>query len=837
MDARTDFPLPCSAPAADRPRATITLAVEGLSCASCVSRVERALVDLPDVRDVSVNLATGEASLSLPAVMPAHRVAEAIAAAGYTVPETTSAVGIGGMTCASCVARVERALLRIPGVTGAVVNLASGRAELRHADGTVAMAEIEETVRQAGFEPQGVGGDAARTLDREDRQARETAQLWRDVRLSALLAAPVVLLDMGGHFVPGFHESVDGFFGNGGNAFLQAALATLVLAWPGRRFFRSGIPGLLRGHPDMNALVALGAGAAWLASMIATLAPGLLPQGGAQLYFEASVLIVTLILLGRALEARARGRTGAAIARLLDFAPKTARVMRNGEETEILVTDLKLGDRVRVRPGERVPADGCLVAGASWIDESMVTGEPDPVRKGEGDATIGGTLNTSGGFDLRVETIGSGTVLAQIARMVEAAQGGKLPVQGLVDRITARFVPAVLAISAATFLAWLALAPSPALGPALVHAIAVLIIACPCAMGLAVPVSIMVGTGRAAERGVLFRKGSALQVLENVKVVAFDKTGTLTEGRPRLTDLVTAEGFSREEVLAAAGAVEARSEHPIARAIVAAAREAGAIAEVEAFEAMPGYGVAGRVAGREIAIGAKRLMARLGIPAGSLDDAAERLGASGRSPLYAAIDGRLAALIAVADPVRPDAEGVIRSLQARGLVVAMITGDDRRTAQAVAATIGIDAVAAEVLPAGKLEAIERFRESHGSVAFVGDGINDAPALSGADVGIAIGTGTDVAIASADVVLMSGALGGVEEAFVLSRATMRTIRQNLFWAFAYNVGLIPVAAGALAAAGIPMLPPIVAASAMMLSSVCVVTNALRLRHAGSAGRPA
>ncbi|GJE56395.1 MULTISPECIES: heavy metal translocating P-type ATPase [Methylobacterium] len=837
MDARTDFPLPRSAPTADRPRATITLPIEGLSCASCVSRVERALLDLPDVRDVSVNLATGKASLSLPAGMPAHRVAEAIAAAGYTVPETTSAVGIGGMTCASCVARVERTLLRIPGVTGAVVNLASGRAELRHADGTVAMAEIEETVRQAGFELQSVGSDAGRTPDREDRQARETAQLWRDVRLSALLAAPVVLLDMGGHFIPGFHESVDGLFGNGANALLQAALATLVLAWPGRRFFRSGIPGLLRGHPDMNALVALGAGAAYLASMIATLAPGLLPQGGAQLYFEASVLIVTLILLGRALEARARGRTGAAIARLLDLAPKTARVMRDGEETEILVTDLKLGDRVRVRPGERVPADGRLVAGASWIDESMVTGEPDPVRKGEGDATIGGTLNTSGGFDLRVETVGSGTVLAQIARMVEAAQGGKLPVQGLVDRITARFVPAVLAISAATFLAWLALAPSPALGPALVHAIAVLIIACPCAMGLAVPVAIMVGTGRAAERGVLFRKGSALQVLENVKVVAFDKTGTLTEGRPRLTDLVTAEGFSREEVLAAAGAVEARSEHPIARAIVTAAREAGSIAEVEAFEAIPGHGVTGRVAGREIAIGAKRLMERLGIPAGSLDDAAERLGASGHSPLYAAIDGRLAALIAVADSVRPDAEGVIRSLQARGLVVAMITGDDRRTAQAVAATLGIDAVAAEVLPAGKVEAIERFRESHGSVAFVGDGINDAPALSGADVGIAIGTGTDVAIASADVVLMSCALGGVEEAFVLSRATMRTIRQNMFWAFAYNVGLIPVAAGALAAAGIPMLPPIVAASAMMLSSVCVVTNALRLRHARSAGRPA
>ncbi|WP_147082177.1 heavy metal translocating P-type ATPase [Methylobacterium haplocladii] len=838
MDARTELALPRSTPALpDRLRKVVTLPVAGLNCASCVGRVERALVALPNARDVSVNLATGKASLSLSADTPAHRVADAITEAGFCVPEVTTTVGVDGMTCASCVARLERALVRIPGVTAASVNLATSRAELRYPDGIVALADVEAAVRQAGFAPRNLGRDAAQSSDGEERQARETAELRRDVLVSALLATPVVLLDMGGHLIPGFHDAVAVMLGAGGSAVIQAALATLVLAWPGRRFFRLGIPGLLRGHPDMNALVALGAGAAYLASMVAAFAPGLLPAGAANLYFEASVLIVTLILTGRALEARARGRTGAAVARLLDLTPKTARVMRDGEEHDIPVAALQVSDRVRVRPGERIPADGRIVSGASWIDESMITGEPVPVRKAEGDLTVGGTLNTSGGFDLRVDKVGSDTVLAQIARMVEAAQGGKLPVQALVDRITLWFVPAVMAISATTFVAWLALAPSPAFGPALVHAIAVLIIACPCAMGLAVPVSIMVGSGRAAERGVLFRKGNALQALGDARVVAFDKTGTLTEGRPRLTDLVTAEGFSREAVLAVAGAVEARSEHPIARAIVAAAREAGRVPDVEGFEAVHGLGVTGVVGGRKIVIGAGRFMDRLGVATASLATEAERLGAAGRSPLYVAIDGRCAGLIAVADPIKPDAAAAIRSLRARGLVVAMITGDDRRTAQAVASALGIDVVAAEVLPGGKVEALQKLRESHGAVAFVGDGINDAPALASAETGLAIGTGTDVAIDSADVVLMSGALGGVEEALALSQATMRVIRQNLFWAFAYNVALIPVAAGALAVVRGPALSPIVAAGAMTLSSLCVVANALRLRQANPASRPA
>jgi Cu+-exporting ATPase len=832
MDASTDFPL--IRPVAvepERPRTAVTLPVEGVSCASCVGRVERALAALPEARDVSVNLATGKASLTVPADLPGRRVVQAIEESGYTVPEAETVIDIDGMSCASCVGRVERALGAVPGITEASVNLATGRATLRHAAGIVAQADIEKAVRAAGYEPRTIAAAATDAPDREERQARETRRLWHDVAIAATLAAPVVVLDMGGHALPGFHETVAAWLGHDGNVVLQAVLATAVLAWPGRRFFRLSVPGLLRGHPDMNALVALGAGAAYLASMVAVLAPGLLPADGANLYFEASVLIVTLILLGRALEARSRGRTGAAITRLLDLAPKTARVIRGGEEYEVPVSALGVGDRVRVRPGERVPADGRIVDGASWVDESMVTGESEPVRRGEGDPTIGGTLNGSGGFDLEVEKVGSDTLLAQIARMVEAAQGGKLPVQALVDRITMWFVPAVLAIALLTVLGWLALAPSPALGPAIVHAIAVLVIACPCAMGLAVPMSIMVGTGRAAERGVLFRQGSALQALGGVKVIAFDKTGTLTEGGPRLTDLVTAPGFSRDEVLAAAGAVEARSEHPIARAIVETARESGPVPAVDGFEAVAGYGVRGRVGGRSVAVGARRWMEALDVATADLDVEAERLGRAGRSPLYTAIDGRLAALIAVADPVRADSAAAVRALQARGLVVAMVTGDDRRTAEAVAKTLGIEAVAAEVLPDGKVKAVKDLRDAHGAIAFVGDGINDAPALAEAEVGIAVGSGTDVAIESADVVLMSGALRGVEEAIALSRATMSNIRQNLFWAFAYNVALIPVAAGALAMAGVPVLSPIAAASAMALSSVFVVMNALRLRRAG------
>ncbi|KQP43000.1 ATPase [Methylobacterium sp. Leaf104] len=807
--------------------------VEGLSCAACVGRVERALRALPGASEVSVNLATGRAELRLPG--PGEAAVEAVARAGYGVPEAVTTLAIDGLSCASCVGRVERALAAVPAVTAATVNLATGRADVRHPEGLVARAELEAAVAKVGYAVQAPA--EAPAAAGETRRAREGEALRRDLVAAAVLSAPVVVLDMGGHLVPAFAHAVHGALGAWAG-WLQAGLATLVLAGPGARFFRQGLPALVRFHPDMNALVALGSGAAYLYSLVSVLAPDRLPPGTAHLYFEAATLIVTLILLGRTLEARAKGRTGEAIARLIGLAPATARVIRDGAETEVAQASLRIGDVVRVRPGERIAADGILVSGSSYVDESMITGEPVPVAKAPGDGAVGGTLNTHGSFDLRVSSVGGDTVLARIVRMVEAAQGAKLPIQALVDRVTGWFVPAVIAAASATFAGWLAFGPSPSLGLALVNAIAVLIIACPCAMGLATPTSIMVGTGRAAELGVLFRDGGALQRLRAVRVVALDKTGTLTLGRPTLTDLVAAPGCAADEALRLAASLESRSEHPVARSIVAAAADRGlALGAVTDFEAAPGYGIAGTVDGRAVVVGARRFLDRLGIPAGALDAEAARLGREGRTPLCIAVDGRLAALVAVADPVKPGAAEAVAALQARGLAVAMVTGDGRAAAEAVARSLGIATVSAEILPGGKVAAVQALRARHGAAAFVGDGINDAPALAEADVGIAIGTGTDIAVESADVVLMSGALSGLVAAIRLSRAVMRNIRQNLFWAFAYNVALIPVAAGLLHALGGPLLSPVLAAGAMALSSVFVLANALRLRRAGGAARAA
>ncbi|KMO39095.1 ATPase [Methylobacterium variabile] len=801
------------------PARHLTLPIEGMTCAACTGRVERVLKRVPGVEAVAVNLATGRATLDLAPDNDPVALAEAVEDAGYAVPEAVSEVSVGGMTCAACTGRVERVLTAIPGVRAASANLATGRVSVRHPAGLVPLEAIEAAVREAGYEPRPV----AAPTDGAPAAPREAGTLTRDLIVAALLSLPVVVLDMGAH-VAG-HDLLPGRWSAG----IQAVLATLVLAGPGRRFFARGVPGLMRGHPDMNALVALGTGAAYLFSVVATLAPGVLPAGAAHVYFEASVLIVTLILLGRTLEARARGRTGAAIARLVGLAPKTALLLRDGAETEVPAADLRVGDRVRVRPGERLPADGRVVEGTSRVDESMLTGEPVPARKGPGDPVTGGTVNGTGALEVVVERVGADTALAQIVRMVEAAQGAKLPIQAVADRVTARFVPAVLGLALLTFLAWFALAPAPSLGDALVHAVAVLIIACPCAMGLATPTSIMVGTGRAAERGVLFRSGQALQALEAVRVVAFDKTGTLTEGRPSLTDLIPAPGQDPEAVLAAAAALEARSEHPIARAIVAAAAERGlALPPVTDFAAVPGHGITGRAGGRAIAVGAARHLA--GLDLAGLTPHAEALAAQGRSPVYVALDGVPAAVLAVSDPIKPGAAAAVRALADQGLTIALVTGDDRRTAEGVARTLGIATVRAEVLPAGKRDAVRALRDQYGPVAFVGDGINDAPALAEADTGLALGTGTDVAVESADVLLMAGDPATVAEALRLSRAVMRNIRQNLFWAFAYNVALIPVAAGALRAFGGPSLSPILAAGAMALSSVFVLGNALRLRRA-------
>jgi Cu+-exporting ATPase len=555
-----------------------------------------------------------------------------------------------------------------------------------------------------------------------------------------------------------------------------------------------------------------------------------LPSGTAYVYYEAAAVIVTLILLGRFLEARAKGRTSQAIKRLVGLQPKTARVIRNGTVVELGLEQVVVGDRIEIRPGDRVPVDGAVLEGDSYVDESMISGEPVPVRKTVGAEVVGGTINKTGAFTFAATKVGADTVLAQIIRMVEEAQGSKLPIQALVDNVTSWFVPAVIAAAVLTFAAWYVFGPSPALTFALVNAVAVLIIACPCAMGLATPTSIMVGTGRAAELGILFRKGEALQTLRSAQVVALDKTGTLTKGKPELTDLTVRTGFDRGEVLRLVASIETKSEHPIAEAIVAAAERDGlALSEVTAFDAEPGFGVAGTVSGKRVLVGADRAMAKAGIDVSEFAGVAGMLGDEGKSPLYAAIDGQLAAIIAVSDPIKETSVDAIRALHDLGLRVAMITGDNGRTAQAVAKRLGIDEVVAEVLPDGKVDAIKRLRAGNRVVAFVGDGINDAPALAEADVGLAVGTGTDIAIESADVVLMSGDLRGVVNAIAISKATIGNIKQNLFWAFAYNVTLIPVAAGILYPINGTLLSPILAAGAMALSSVFVLGNALRLRR--------
>ncbi|MFG0723214.1 heavy metal translocating P-type ATPase [Pseudomonas sp. GLN_6] len=809
----------------------LSLPVEGMTCASCVGRVERALKEVPGMQTATVNLATERADITFTSLASPQAAVRAIESAGYTVREETTELAIEDMTCASCVGRVEKTLAKIPGVLEATVNLTTERARVRHLAGVVTTTDLEAAVEQAGYKSRRLSVETATAGDQDaERRESEARALRRDLFVASILTLPVFILEMGSHLIPAVHHWVMGGLGQQTSWYIQFALATLVLFGPGLRFFRKGVPALLRVAPDMNSLVSLGTAAAYGYSVVATFIPKVLPQGTANVYFEAAVVIVTLILLGRTLEARAKGRTSQAIKRLVGLQAKTARVERNGETIEIALDQVATGDVVLVRPGEKIPVDGEVVEGTSYVDESMITGEPVPVSKGAGAEVVGGTINKTGAFSFRVTKVGANTMLAQIIRLVEEAQGSKLPIQALVDKVTMWFVPAVMAAAALTFLVWLIFGPDPALTFALVNAVAVLIIACPCAMGLATPTSIMVGTGRAAEFGILFRKGEALQALRDVSVVALDKTGTLTKGRPELTDLIPAEGFEYNEVLALVAAVETRSEHPIAEAIVAAAKQRDiTLSPIEGFDATPGFGVSAKVAGRTVAVGANRFMTQLGLDVSSFLPTAQRLGEQGKSPLYAAIDGRLAAIIAVADPIKETTPAAIKALHALGLKVAMITGDNAATAAAIAKQLDIDEVAAEVLPDGKVAALKKFRINGARVAFVGDGINDAPALAEADVGLAIGTGTDVAIEAADVVLMSGDLRGVPNAIAISQATIRNIKQNLFWAFAYNAVLIPVAAGALYPVNGTLLSPIFAAAAMAFSSVFVLGNALRLKR--------
>lgn len=731
-------------------------------------------------------------------------------------------LSIENMSCASCVGRVEAALTSVPGVSGASVNLANDTAHVRYDSKETDSSKIAEIVTNIGYPAQIATTD--HVIDHSLRKTAEANYWARQTLTAACLAAPVVTLEMGGHIIPAFHHFIGRILGHGTSAWIQFALTTLILAGPGRIFFARGVPALLRRAPDMNSLVFLGAGAAYLYSLVVLFAPELLPDGVRRIYFEPAAVIVALILLGRFLEARAKGRTGAAIQSLLQLQPKTAQVRRNGTVISVDINDLLVGDHILVQPGARIPVDGEVLSGESRVNEAMLTGEPIPIRKTVGALVTGGAVNGTGPLDIRATHVGADTTLSQIIRMVEDAQGAKLPIQAYVDRITLWFVPAVLGLAVLTVLMWLAFGPYPALSFALVAGVSVLIIACPCAMGLATPTSIMVGTGRAAEMGVLFRKGDALQTLANARTIAFDKTGTLTEGRPELTELVLTASVQRDEVLGLAAAIELRSEHPIAHAILRAAAELEVPIATD-VQTVTGQGISGKVDGRYISIGNAKFAAAQGVKLDAQTAEITKLAALGNTVLFMTIDSLLTAVIAISDPIKASTADTIAELDALGFDTVVITGDAKATANVIAKQLNIKHVIADVLPDGKRDAVLGLE---GTTVFVGDGINDAPALATADVGIAIGTGTDVAINSADVVLMSGDLHGVLNAIKISRATMRNIRQNLFWAFAYNTALIPIAAGILYPAFGLLLSPVLAAAAMALSSVFVLTNSLRLR---------
>lgn len=805
----------------------LDIGVEGMTCASCSARVERALGKVSGVQAASVNLATERAEVRFdPRQVDAAQIAASIRETGYTPILDEAELAVEGMTCASCVGRVERALSRLPGVLEATVNLATERAQVRFVPAMIGVDELAAAVSDAGYAAHPLGEPGAGGSEEADKRRASLWAMRRDVMVAAGLAIVIMVLSMGATYIPALDRVLiatrpfTDFW-----EWVQFALASVVLFGPGRRFFRPGLIAYRHLSPDMNSLVATGTGAAWAYSALVLLAPALFPLVARHVYFDSAAVVIAAVLGGKYLEELAKGRTSAAIRKLVGLQAKTAhRLDESGNEHDVPVSTLHTGDRIVVRPGERLPVDGRVVEGRAHVDQAMLTGEPLPVSKGEGDDVVGGTVCQDGRLVFEATSVGRDTVLAQIIKLVESAQTGKLPIQGLADRVVRVFTPVVLLIAVLTFAVWMAIGGN--ISMALVAAVAVLVVACPCAMGLATPAAIMVGTGRAAELGVLFRKGEALEALSHVDTVLFDKTGTLTEGRPTLADRGGADAAA---ALRLAAALEGASEHPLGRAIVAAAKEQSlALPVVEDFRAVAGFGIEGQVEGRTVRVGARRFMERENIALGDAQDTATRLEAGGHTVVFVATGTELLGWLAIADRIKPEARAVVQALTERGVQVAMVTGDARGTAKAVAAELGIDEVHADVLPQDKTQVVTALQQRQRRVAFVGDGINDAPALAQADVGMALASGTDIAIEAADVTLTHGQLGEVITALDAARRTLGNIRGNLFWAFFYNILLIPIAAGVAVPIGIH-LNPMVAGVAMGLSSVFVLGNSLRLKR--------
>jgi Cu+-exporting ATPase len=815
-----------------------TLDLEGMSCAGCANAIESALNKAEGVTKATVNLAAEKAYVEYdPGVITRDGLVEVVRSAGYDVkqPKERAVLKIGGMSCASCAAAVEAALKNAVGVLSVNVNIAAEKATVEFDPAKVDRETLDRIVHEAGYEIVGVGGDEEGASGKEDDDVRKMRDARKRMLGTWAFTIPIMLW-----MIP------EMFFGIMWPNHLIMNTGMILLAVPplmifGRKTFASAYRAVTHGSANMDVLIAMGTGAAFLTGP----AMFFLPVAN---YAGVSAMIMAFHLTGRYIEATARGRASQAIKKLLELGVKTARVIRGDEEVEVSIEEVVPGDVLAIRPGEKVPTDGEVVEGSTTIDESMATGEPMPVKKQPGDRVIGATINQSGFIKVRATKVGKDTFLAQVIKLVEEAQGTKVPIQEFADKVTGVFVPVVLAIALGTLALWLVFPQpmrnllhraasaipwvDPSLGTvtlALSATIAVLVIACPCALGLATPTALLVGSGIGAENGVLIRRGEAVQAMKDVKVVVFDKTGTITKGKPEVTDIILASGreatgFSENDLLALAAGAESRSEHPLATAVMKGAEARGLTVEPpEDFVAIPGKGVAARVAGRRVLVGSRRLMQDEGIDTSGIEDALRRLEEEAKTGMIVAAQGTVYGLIAVADPLKDDSSAAIRELKAMGLDTAIVTGDNSRTAQAIAKKVGIAHVVAEVLPDGKVEAITELQERFGTIAMVGDGINDAPALARADIGIAIGTGTDIAIESSDITLVRGDLSGVVTAVKLSRATFRKIRQNLFWAFFYNVIAIPVAI-------LGFLHPVIAEIAMATSSITVVTNANLLRKA-------